>query len=162
MSVPAAEVGIPSVGKYVDHIRKVEMAELLFFTDAVLDTSVEENRRHFITGPDENGFQHPTNFAPLYIPMRKFAFGDPATWEPGADNPAFAPPLFDPSLWPTGVKIEGEGKIADIDFTKCQWNWQMGLNLGTLKGKVARTGKIRGLVPPQDEVPRIQAGVAGA
>jgi hypothetical protein len=155
MSVPAAPVGIPSVGNYTDHIHKVEMAEFLFFTDAVLDTGVEENRRHFITGPDTNGFQHPGNSAPIYISIRKFAFGDPATWEPGADNPAFAPPLFDPSQWPTGIKGLGN---ADIDFTKCQWNWQMGLNLGKLGGKVVRTGKIRGEVPPMDEVPKIQAG----
>jgi hypothetical protein len=88
--------------------------------------------------------------------MRKFAFGDPATWEPGADNPAWAPPLFDPSAWPTGIRVlEG---TADIDFTKCQWNWQMGRNLGTLKGAITKTGKIKALIPPRDEQPRIQAG----
>ena len=159
MTVPAAPVGIPATEKYADKIHGVQMAELLFFTgdNAVLDTSQEENRRHFITKPDNNGFQHPVNFAPLYVPMRKFAFGDPATWEPGADNPAWAPPLFDPSTWPTGVKGLG---TAAIDFTKCQWNWQMGRNLGTLSGKVTRTGKIKGLIPPVDQEPMIQAGGA--
>ena len=155
MKVPKAPVGIPATDKYADKIHKVQMAELLFFTGHTLDTSQEENRRHFITAPDKNGFQHPTNFAPLYVPQRKFAFGDPATWEPGADNPAFAPPLFDPSTWPTGIKGIGN---AEIDFTKCAWNWQMGLNLGTLKGKVNRTGKIRAVIPPMEEQPRIQAG----
>lgn len=156
MKVPAAPVGIPATEKYADKIRKVQMAELLFFTGATLDTSKEDNRRHFITGPDKNKFQHPTNSAPLYIPLRKFAFGDPATWEPGADNPAWAPPLFDPSAWPTGIKaLEG---TADIDFTKCQWNWQMGRNLGTLKGAVTKTGKIKALIPPRDEQPKIKAG----
>lgn len=153
MSVPSAPVGIPCVGKYVDRIHRVQMAELLIFTGETLDTSVEENRRHFITGKDKNGYQRPTNSPLIYIPMRKFAFGDPATWEPGADNPAWAPPLFDPSAWPTGIKmLEG---TADIDFTKCQWNWQMGRNLGTLHGKVTRTGKIKALIPPEYEQPRI-------
>jgi hypothetical protein len=119
------------------------MAEFLFFTDAVLDTSKTENRRHFITGPDKNNFQHPTNIWPLYIPIRKFAFGDPATWEPGADNPAFAPPLFDPSAWSTAVRIDGDPHVAAIDFTKCTWNWEMGRNLGNLRGKVEKTGKIK-------------------
>jgi hypothetical protein len=159
MSVPSAPVGIPSVEKYVDRIRKVQMAELLFFTGVTLDTSEEQNRRHFISGPDKNGFQRPTNTPMLIVPMRKFAFGDPATWEPGADNPAWAPPLFDPSIMPTGMKGLG---TADIDFTKCQWNWQMGLNLGTLRGKVNRTGKIKALVPPIDEQPKIQASGGGA
>jgi hypothetical protein len=146
MKVPAAPVGIPCVEKYADKIHKVQMAELLFFTDVdVLDTSKEANRRLFITEPDKKKFQHPTNTAPLFVPIRKFAIGDPFYWEDGADNPAFAPPLFDPSLWPTGVKLPGteKGKIANIDFTKCTWNWEMGLNLGTLKGKVVRTGKIK-------------------
>jgi hypothetical protein len=156
MSVPSAPVGIPGVAKYVDRIKKVQMAELLFFTDETLDTSKEENRRHFISAPGKDGYQRPTNSPLLYVPMRKFAFGDPATWEPGADDPAWAPPLFDPSAWPTGIKIlEG---TADIDFTKCQWNWQMGRNLGTLHGKCTRTGKIKALIPPQDEQPKVQAG----
>lgn len=139
MSVPAAEVGIPATGKYADHIRKVEMAEFLFFTDVVLDTSKEENLRYFISG------RGPTNSSPLTIPYFKYAIGDPPTWEPGADWPAFAPPLFDPSAWPTMIKALGGA--ADIDFTKCSWNWQMGRNLGTLKGKVEKTGKIKEYFP---------------
>jgi hypothetical protein len=158
MTVPSAPVGIPSVEKYVDKIRKVQMAELLFFTGVTLDTSKEDNRRHFITAPGKDGFQRPTNSAPLYIPMRKFAIGDPATWEPGADNPAWAPPLFDPSIVPTAARLDGDPTVAQIDFTRCQWNWQMGLNLGKLHGKVEKTGKIKALIPPRDEMPKIQAG----
>ena len=140
MQVPSAPVGIPCVEKYVDRIRSVDMAEFLFFTGEVLDTGNVDNRRHFITNPDKNGKQRPTNSWPLFIPMRKFAVGDPFYWEDGADNPAFAPPLFDPSAWPTGIKGLG---TAEIDFTKCSWNWQMGRNIGKLKGKVVKTGKIK-------------------
>ena len=140
MSVPSAPVGIPGVAKYVDRIRQVEMAELLFFVDQTLDTSNVENRRHFITGKGKDGYQRPTNTFPLFIPMRKFAIGDPFYWEDGADNPAFAPPLFDPSAWPSGIKGLG---TAEIDFTKCSWNWQMGRNIGKLRGKVAKTGRIK-------------------
>lgn len=129
------------------------MAELLFFTDHVLDTSDVGNRRHFISGPDKNGYQTPTNTWPLFIPMRKFAIGDPFYWEDGADNPAFAPPLFDPSAWPTGIKGIG---IAEIDFTKCSWNWQMGRNIGKLRGKVEKTGQIKEYDPK--DPPRIKAG----
>jgi len=140
MSVPSAPVGIPATAEFADKIKQTEMAELLFFTEHTLDTSDEGSRRHFITAKGKDGSQRPTNTAPLFIPLRKFAIGDPFYWEDGADNPAFAPPLFDPSLWPTGIKGLG---IAEIDFTKCTWNWEMGLNLGKLKGKVAKTGRIK-------------------
>jgi hypothetical protein len=150
MSVPAAVVGIPCVGKYTDKIRKVEMAEFLMFTGETLDTSKEENRRLFITKKDKNGKQHPANPSPLTIPVHKYAVGDPPKWEPGADWPAFAPGLLDPSGIPTMVALHGRGgpmTIADIDFTKCSFNWQMGRNLGTLKGKVVKTGKIKEYLP---------------
>jgi hypothetical protein len=150
MSVPAAAVGIPCVGKYVDKVRKVEMAEFLMFTGETLDTSIEENRRMFITKKDKNGKQHPANPSPLTIPMHKYAVGDPPKWEPGADWPAFAPGLLDPSGIPTMVALHGRGgpmTIADIDFTKCSFNWMMGRNLGTLKGKVVKTGKIKEYLP---------------
>ena len=151
MTVPSAPVGIPSVGKYVDEIHAVDMAELLIFTDKVLDTSKEADRRHFITAPDKNNFQRPPNTGPLFIPFDKKAIGDPAIWEPGADNPAYAPPLFDPSAWPTSIKGLG---TADIDLTKCSWNWQMGRNIGTLEGKITRTGKVGDSFPD----PKIAAG----
>jgi hypothetical protein len=144
MSVPAAEVGIPSVGKYTDRIRKVEMAEFMMFTGVVLDTSVEKNRRLFITAPNNKGEQFPTNQAPIIIPINKYAAGDPAAWEPGADTSAFVPGLFDPSGMPSSNQILG---TADIDFTKCSFNWMMGRNLGALKGKVVRTGKIKAYSP---------------
>ena len=148
MTVPSAPVGIPCVGTYVDKIRNVHMAELLFFTDVTLDTSVEQNRRPFITRVDKSGFQRPPNTGPLYIPFDKKAIGDPAIWEPGADNPAYAPPLFDPSAWSTAIKFGGGDAVtADIDFTKCSWNWQMGRNIGTLRGKVVRTGKVEDSMP---------------
>lgn len=153
MTVPSAPLGIPCVAKYADKIRQVEMAELLFFIGVTLDTSEEQNRRHFITGKGEDGSQRPTNTWPLFIPMRKFAVGDPFYWEDGADNPAFAPPLFDPSSWPTGIKGLGN---ADVDLTKCAWNWQMGRNLGKLRGKIEKTGKIKEYDPT--DPPKVSAG----
>jgi hypothetical protein len=159
MTVPSAPVGIPCVGTYVDKIRNVHMAELLFFTDVTLDTSKEETRRAFITRVDKSGFQRPPNTGPLFIPFDKKAIGDPAIWEPGADNPAYAPPLFDPSVWPTAIKIDGGAAVtADIDFTKCSWNWQMGRNIGTLRGKVVRTGKVEDSMPD----PKIAPAGAGS
>lgn len=41
-------VGIPASNEFVDHIRKVEMAELQIFTGITLDTSVTANRRAFV------------------------------------------------------------------------------------------------------------------
>jgi hypothetical protein len=140
MTVPAAEVGIPSVGTYVDKVRKVEMAEFMMFTGVTLDTSIEKNRRLFITAPDKNGAQFPVNQAPIIVPISKTAVGDAAAWEPGADTLAFVPGLYDPSGAPSSNQILG---VADIDFTKCSFNWMMGRNLGTLKGKVVKTGKIK-------------------
>jgi hypothetical protein len=154
-SVPAGPVGLPATTKYVNNIYGVQMAEFLMWTGKTLDTGVEGNRRHFITNVLKDGFQHPTNTQPLYIPFFKYAIGDPATWEPGADDPVYAPPLFDPSAWPTAIKGLG---TADIDFTKCQFNWQMGRNIGTNDSHVTKTGKIKGLVPPKDESPKVQPG----
>ena len=148
MSVPAGEVGIPSVGKYTDRIHQVEMAELQIFTgnDAVLDTGKTENRRLFITGPDNYGRQTPVNPSPTYVPFVKYAVGDPATWEPGADWPAFVPPLsaLDPTNSASAKKDLG---IAQIDFTKASTNWMSGQNLGTLRGLVEKTGGIRAYSP---------------
>lgn len=141
------ELGVPGIAKYVGKIRDAYMAELLIFTGVTIDTSVEANRRLFITKPDKNGAKRPTNTTPLTIPMRKYAVGDPVKWEPGADWPAFAPGLLDPSGIPTVIKLNGKATIADVDFTKCQFNWQMGRNLGTSKSKVVRTGPVRAEYP---------------
>jgi hypothetical protein len=151
INIPAAEVKSNEGDTFVittkNLVKHVELAELLMFTDITLDTSIENNRRLFITKPNKKGEQFPTNPSPIYIPMRKFAFGDPANWEPGADNPAFVPPLFDPSATPTSIKAlsraESRGGTADIDFTKCCINWQMGRNLGIAKCKVEKVGKIK-------------------
>jgi hypothetical protein len=139
MSVPAAEVGIPSVKTYVDKIRHVEMAEFLIFTGVTLDTSVEKNRRLFITGKGE-----PVNPTPIMIPVAKTAVGDPATWEPGADVSAFISQGSDPSAIGSGNKLLG---TPAVDFTKCSLNWMMGRNLGNAKGKVVKTGKIKAYSP---------------
>lgn len=156
MSVPAAEVGIPATEKYVDHIRKVEMAEFMMWTGVTLDTSVEANRRLFISAPDKNGRQLPVNPSSIYIPMVKEAVGDPATWEPGADSPAYAipPSAQDPSAFGSGNKVL---HTPQIDFTRASQNWMMGRNLGTLKGKVVRTGAIKAYFPD----PSITAGGGG-
>lgn len=150
--VPSGPLGLPGTTEVADNIYTVQMAEFLMWFDQTLDTSNVENRRHFITGKGKDGRQRPTNAWPLFIPMRKFAIGDPFYWEDGADNPAFAPPLFDPSAWPSGVKGLG---TADIDFTKCSWNWQMGRNIGKLRGKFEKTGKIKEYDPK--DPPEVQA-----
>ena len=48
--IPSASgiIGIPAVAEYVDHIYKVEMAELQIFTGIALDTGVVANRRAFV------------------------------------------------------------------------------------------------------------------
>ena len=128
-------LGIPASENFVDRILQVSMAEFLMFTDfdGEFDLSDGANRSHFIA-PDTEGILRPTNGSPLYIPAQKTPYGEwPWTWDPGATDPAYAPPLFDPSAWPTGVKINGTPTTATIDFTKCQFNWQMGRSLGTLQ-----------------------------
>lgn len=165
MSIPSndAPFGIPASAEYVDHIRKVQMAEFLLFPNVTLDTAEEGNRRLFITKPDKQGFQRPTNFSPITIPFHKFAFGDPVIWEPGADWPAFAPGLQDPSAIPTTLMITGgpPATTAAVDFTKCSFNWMIGRNTGTSKGKVERIGKVKSYWPPEFESPRIQSAAGG-
>ena len=144
-TIPAGGFGVPASGKYVSSIRRVEMAELQIFTGVSLDTGVEKNRRLFITARDKDGKQYPVNQSPITIPLSKSAVGDPATWEPGADTPAFVPPELDPSSVPTSIK--DLGGTAAVDFTKCSLNWIMGRNLGTAKGKVETAGKIKAYLP---------------
>lgn len=154
--------GIPCAPQHVGHdLHHVEMAEFMIFTGVTLDTSVEENRRIFITGVGKDGFQHPTNSSPIYVPFNKFAIGDPATWEPGADWPAYVPPLssLDPSGIPSAHQIppgEKPAKTALVDFTKCQFNWMMGRNLGTAKSKVQKVGEIKAYGPPDGSHPKLQ------
>lgn len=154
--------GIPCAPEHVGHdLHHVEMAEFMIFTDVTLDTSVEANRRLFITGKDKEGFQRPTNSAPIYVPFNKLAIGDPATWEPGADWPAFVPPLssLDPSGVPSAHQIppgEKPAKTAAVDFTKCSFNWMMGRNLGTAKSKVTKTGRIKAYTPPDGSDPKLE------
>jgi hypothetical protein len=138
----AGPLGLPATGKFIDNIYKVELAEFLLFTDATLDTSEEKNRRLFIA-PDKNGILRPVNPSPITIPVSILAVGDPTTWEPGADWPAFVG-QFDPSSVPTSNRILGR---ADVDFTKSSFNWMGGRNLGTAKGKFAKTGKIKAYFP---------------
>lgn len=149
-------LGIPStqdwgMDEHPPSILKVSMAELQIFTGVTLDTTVEANRRLFITAKDKNGKQHPLNPTPITIPINKLAdLSDPATWEPGADWPAYVPPLLDPSVIPSTVKFAGgAATTADVDFTKSSVNWQAGMNLGTAgKGeKVEKTGKIKAYSP---------------
>ena len=143
---------MPATSKWTDNIYTVGMAEFLMWTGKTLDTSKVENRRHFISEPDKNSFLHPLNGSPLFIPAQKLPYGPlPHTWEPGATDPAYAPPLFDPSAWPTGVKGLG---TAYLDFTKCQFNWQMGRNIGTSKSKVERVGRVKADYPD----PKVHAG----
>ena len=148
-------LGIPCAPEHVDHdIHHVEMAEFLLFTDVTLDTSKEDNRRLFITKPDNDGKQHPTNPSPITVPVLKEAIGDPAIWEPGADWPVYVPPLLDYSSMPTTVLFPGDEKpkTAAIDFTKADMNWMIGRNLGTAthdgKNVPKRTGKIKGYADP--------------
>ncbi len=147
--------GMPATSTFVDNVHVVEMAEFLMFVDfdGDFDTSLEENRRLFITGQNNKGQQFPTNPTPIAIPINKQAIGDPATWEPGADTPAFVPGLVNPAFMPTAVKLPGASKpvTADIDFTKCSVNWIIGNNMGTIgKGgadKPVTTGKIMAYFP---------------
>ena len=44
----AAAIGIPSSAQYVNHIYRVEMAELQIYTGVTLDTAIEGNRRAFV------------------------------------------------------------------------------------------------------------------
>jgi hypothetical protein len=146
MSIPKGDLGLPATAEYVKNVFKCEMAEFLMFTGVTLDTGVEKNRRLFITAKDNNGRQFPVNPTPIYIPISKTAVGDPPTWEPGADTPAFVPPLssLDLSAVGSGNKILG---TPEVDFTKCSFNWMMGRNLGKFKGKVKRVGKVKDYLP---------------
>jgi hypothetical protein len=137
-SIPTGLVGLPATNDLKNVVRNVQMAEFLLFTDVTLDTSVEKNRRLFITAEGK-----PVNPSPITIPVSTLAVGDPATWKPGADWPAF---IFepDPSSVPTSNKILG---TAAVDFTKCSLNWMMGRNLGKAKGKFVRTGKVKVYFP---------------
>jgi hypothetical protein len=112
----------------------------------MLDSSVEKNRRLFITNKDKEGRQFPINPTPTMIPISKTAIGDPTTWEDGADSPAFVPPLsaLDPSGMSSGNKLLG---MPVVDFTKSSANWIAGRSLGSAKGKVVRTGKIKAYSP---------------
>lgn len=154
--------GIPCAPEHVGHDKHhVQMAEFMIFTDVTLDTSVEANRRIFITGKNKDGFQTPTNFAPIYIPFNKEAIGDPVTWEPGADWPAYVPPLssLDPSAVPSAHQLppgEKPAKTAAVDFTKCSFNWMMGRNLGTSKSKVQKSGRIKAYTPPDGSDPKLE------
>jgi len=147
----SAPICIPSGNIYyygggtIEFPYHVEMAELQVFTGVTLDTSVETNRRLFIV-PDKKGVLKPVNPSPIYIPIAKTAVGDPTTWEDGADLPAFVPPpsALDPSAVGSGNKLLG---TPAIDFTKASLNWMMGRNLGSLKGRVVRTGKIKAYFP---------------
>jgi hypothetical protein len=147
VNIPADHVALPAAAKFKDNIRRVELAEFLMFTDVMLDTGIEANRRMFITAKDANGKQFPVNPSPITLPFYKYAIGDPVTWEPGADWSAFAPPYsaFDPSAIPTEIKALGG--IASVDFTKCSLNWMMGRNLGTTKSTVVKKGKIKAYFP---------------
>lgn len=149
-------LGIPStedwgINEHPPSILKVSMAELQIFTGVTLDTTVEANRRLFITAKGKDGKQRPLNPTPITIPINRLAdISDPATWEPGADWPAYVPPLLDPSVIPSTVKFDGgTATTADVDFTKSSVNWQAGVNLGTAsKGeKVEKTGKIKAYSP---------------
>jgi hypothetical protein len=138
-------VGLPATAVYVDNIYRVEMAEFLLWGGVMLDTGVQDNRRLFIA-PDKKGVLRPVNPSPTIVPISKFAVGDPAAWEPGADTPAFFPPLATqvPGFTASKNKLLG---TADVDFTKLSLNWLAGHNLGTAKGKVATKGKIRAYFP---------------
>jgi hypothetical protein len=46
--VPAGTIGLPATGKYVDNIKRVEMAELQIWFGKSFDTKEESNRRLFI------------------------------------------------------------------------------------------------------------------
>jgi hypothetical protein len=135
------------------------MAEFVMWTGVTLDTAQEANRRLFITAPDKKGKQYPTSPTPVYIPITKTAVGDPPTWDwdSAPDTPAFVPPLssMDPTAIPSSIKALGG--VAAIDFTRCSINWQMGRNLGKLKGKVVKKGKIKEYFPD----PHIDAVTGG-
>jgi hypothetical protein len=69
-SFPAFEtraIGIPSIADWVDHIHKVELAELQFFTGVTLDTSLEKNRRAFV---DDKGKPVPPEDASKLLDKR--------------------------------------------------------------------------------------------
>jgi hypothetical protein len=145
MSVPNGVLGIPAHATFVTNIYNVQMAEFLMWVGETLDTSIEKNRRLFIA-PNKKGILKPVNPTPVYIPIAKTAVGDPATWEPGADLPAFVPPpeALDPSAVGSGNKLLG---TPIIDFTKASLNWMMPRNLGTSKGKIVKIGKIKPYLP---------------
>lgn len=128
--------GIPATPGYVSSIRHVEMAEFQMFTGVTLDTSIEANRRMFITA-DGRPADPAANTSSTTL-----VIGDPTTWEPGAD--------INLQLPNSGIAAGNASKVLGkpvVDFTRSSQNWIQGNNLGSAKGTVATTGKIKPYFP---------------
>jgi hypothetical protein len=129
-------VGIPATAKFVDNIYKVEMAEFQMFTGVTLDTGIEANRRMFISA---KGF--PVD--PARTDSFTLTLGDPTTWEGGGDD-IQVPPLVPEPNAPIGKRSLGLPVVA---FTRDRQNWIGAVNLGSARGKVTKTGKIKAYHP---------------
>jgi hypothetical protein len=105
--IPAhgAALGVPASEDYVDSIYPVEMAEMQVFAGVSLDTSIETNRRAFITkdGTPADPLKKPNPPPPVPLP------------------PGWVPPLKGPQ--------ELLGKNADI-LLHGSGNWINGTNTG--------------------------------
>jgi hypothetical protein len=77
--VPAAGavLGIPASAGYQNAIFPVELAELQFFTGVTLDTSIEENRRAFVSASSPPDPDHPETGGTPVDPNKKTSDADP-------------------------------------------------------------------------------------
>jgi hypothetical protein len=110
------ELGVPAISTLFDRIHPVELAELQFFTDVTLDTSVETNRRAFI---DADGKPVPP------VP-------------PLIDNPAYNPGLpespTNPKLIPDPKGGPAEQLLGQtpVILLHGSGNWSAGTNTGPM------------------------------
>jgi hypothetical protein len=121
-----AELGVPASTTYLERIYPVEMAELQVFTGVTLDTSIEANRRAFITkdGTPADPLKKPNPPPPVPLPT------------------GWVPPLKGPH--------EVLGKEADI-LLHGSGNWINGKNTGKVI-KLNEIGK-PSTVPAEPFVP---------
>lgn len=104
-----AELGLPSSTKYVDSIYRVELAEFQFFAGVTLDTSIESNRRAFISAsgepvdPTEGSTDDPRPLAEQLLGKKPdILLHGSDDWERGLNTGT------------TGIEIDAEGNIIEI------------------------------------------------
>jgi hypothetical protein len=124
-------MGLPASAEMVDHILNVEMAEFQMFTGVTLDTSVETNRRAFITAK-----LTPVTSVSASLPVDPTAGVDPTA----LINPA--PP------------IKLLGKPPAFALVNRSSNWIRGLNTGT-SAKGAPSMKSKGKIVPYFPSPKV-------